>query len=47
METGSLAHPAQRGLQDGPGFVAEGRLFAEGSDAGISFKRIPLAPAFS
>lgn len=43
-ETGSSAHPAQ---QDGAGFVGEGRLLAEGRDAGTSFKRIPLAPAFS
>lgn len=44
---GEPGPPSSAGAAGRAGFVAEGSLFAEGSDAGISFKQIPLAPAFS
>lgn len=44
---GEPGPPSPAGAAGWTGFVAKGSLFAEGSDAGISFKQIPLAPALS
>lgn len=44
---GTPGPPSSVGAAGWAGFVAKGSLFAEGSNAGITFKQIPLTPAFS